>query len=76
MGRRLCYTAVKGQHTDTHNISSVSALIYSIFYRPVYVVSVLYLVNHILLTNVYWMPMMWQALTWVLRDSREQIHKP
>lgn len=59
-----------------HNISSVSTLIYSIFHLPVYVISVLHLVIHILLTNAYWMPVMWQALTWMLRDRREQIHEP
>lgn len=42
----MCYTTVKGQHTDMHNISSVSTLIYSIFHLPVYVISVLHLVIH------------------------------
>lgn len=66
------YAAAKGQNTDTHNISGISTLIRSIRYPPVYMAGVLGLAVCILVIHMYWKPLMFQTLSWVLRNSREQ----
>lgn len=70
MGRRLCYTAAKG-HTHTMFYTDLQLLLSACACGLCSVACYTHPFN-----KYCWMSTVCQALSWVLRDSREQTHKP